>query len=872
MTSNQAGTKEDPISDDRIDSSSDESTTTIIETKSAKRRRRKLRMARCKKTTVKVDKGPGEKGKLEFEAVMDPGAEVSLISKALAKQLGLEPSNVPSCEAVAIGNHPIKNYGVYFVQFEVQDENGVSRFFNDSFLGTDLEWGMTLGLPWMQLSEAKVDWETGKIGPWPLTIGSILSTTNRIEEIEPEELASAAIDEKEEVFVMFVRVLHDEEKNMDSVHIERRAQIGSALAEIKDKPDIKATLPEVLKEFADLADEDKAYELPDHGPDDHAIDLEPGKKPPYGPIYSLSEDELKVLRAYLDKHLKNGFIRPFTSSAGAPILFVKKKNGTLRLCVDYRGLNLLTIKNRYPLPLIGESLNRLSKARVYTSLDMVAAYNRLRIKKGDEWKTAFRTRYGHFEYTVLPFGLTNASATFQGFVNKILAERLDLTVIVYLDDIVIYSMDREQHIKDVKWVLSRLREHKLYINMEKCKFFKDSIDFLGFVVSSKGVQMQQDKIDAIQKWPAPRNVSEILGFLGLCNFYRRFIKGFSKLALPLTSMLKGSTELHKKGSKRKRNRSRSRSRSRERLPNEFLTPEAFEAFKRLRKAFMEASILQHFDPARPIRVETDASDKAIGGILCQPDDKGHWHSIAYFSRKMIPAECNYEVHDKEFLAIVFAFKQWRHYFEGAREQVLVLTDHRNLSRFMTTTKLSSRQVRWAQELSRYNFVIDYRPGSKNPADGLSRRPDHMTITEEEIEENRQILARLRRSLQTSSDEFRICVSEVRATLLKPNESGESACDLFEESGEDSPSGDFLNALDTSDVIADEWKTLVLSSATILESTDEVTARKHIHEHDAAYDDKITGSFVELIRPLLKKDPCAIQVRQELATPEKSHSP
>ena len=242
---------------------------------------------------------------------------------------------------------------------------------------------MTLDLPWVQLSGADVDWDTGKIKPWPVTVESLLSTTSRIEKIEPEELANAALNEEEHVFVMFVQMVPDEVKYLDDVHIERRPQIGSALAEMKGK-DIKNSLPEILKEFADMANENKAYELPDHEPDDHAIDLEPGKKPPYGPIYALSEDELKILRAYLNKHLKNGFIRPSTSSAGAPILFVKKKNGTLRLCVDYRNLNLLTVKNRYPLPLIDESLNRLSKARKYTSLDMVATYNRLRIKKENE--------------------------------------------------------------------------------------------------------------------------------------------------------------------------------------------------------------------------------------------------------------------------------------------------------------------------------------------------------------------------------------------------------------------------------------------------------------------------------------------------------
>ena len=502
---------------------------------------------------------------------------------------------------------------------------------------------------------------------------------------------------------------------------------------------------------------------------------------------------------------------------------------------------------------------------------MIAIYNRFRIKKENEWKTAFRTRYEHFEYIVLSFDFTNAFAIFQNFVNKILIERLDLIVIIYLNDIVIYFMNREQHIKDVKWMLSRLREHKLYINMKKCKFFKNNIDFLEFVVFSKKVQMQQDKIDVIQKWSASKNVSEILRFLELCNFYRRFITNFNKLTLLLTFMLKKSAKLHKKENKRKRNRSRSRNRNKERLSNEFLTLEVFEVFKRLRKAFMKAFILQHFDSTRFIHVKIDVSNKTIKKILCQSNDKSHWHSIVYFSKKMISAKCNYEIHDKKLLIIVFAFKQWRHYLKRTRKQVLVLTNHRNLSRFMITTKLSSRQIRWAQKLSRYNFVIDYRFDSKNFANDLSRRFDHMTIIEKKIEENRQILTRLRRFLQTSSNEFRVCVSEVKATLFKFNESEELACDFLEENEENNSSNDFFDAFNTSNVIVDEWKTLVLSSATIFESIDEMTARKHIHEHDAVYDDKITDSLVELIRSLLKKDSCAIQVRQKLVTSEKSHS-
>lgn len=211
----------------------------------------------------------------------------------------------------------------------------------------------------------------------------------------------------------------------------------------------------------------EANKLPEHTSDDHRIIFEEGKTPPHGPIYPLGDPELENLRGYIETNLNNGFIRPSTSPAGAPTLFVKKPNGGLRLCVDYRGLIKITIKNRYPLPLVGEALDRLGRAKKFTQLDLTNAYYRIRIAEGDEWRTAFRTRYGHFEYQVMPFGLSNAPATFQGIINKILSEKLDVFCVVYLDEILIYTEGTEsEHIDAVKWVLERLLQNGLYANLQ----------------------------------------------------------------------------------------------------------------------------------------------------------------------------------------------------------------------------------------------------------------------------------------------------------------------------------------------------------------------------------------------------------------------
>ena len=294
------------------------------------------------------------------------------------------------------------------------------------------------------------------------TTAKALPTTKRVKLINKKEFAKAALDKNFETFVVYVASLSSTPLN---VHPSQRPQISVLIVE--------EALTKVLDEYADFADvfsPDLAAKLSEHtGINDYAIELVDGQQPPYGPIYSLGPVELGTLKAYIKTNPANGFIKPSTFPADAPILFDRKSDGLLRLCVDYRGLNNLTIKNRYPLPLIGESLDRLGRARRFTQLDLTSAYHRMRIREGDEWKTAFRTRYGHFEYQVMPFGLTNAPASFQGFINKILAEKLDIFVIVYLDNILIYTDDDgDGHIAAVQWVLGQLRKYSLYANLKKC--------------------------------------------------------------------------------------------------------------------------------------------------------------------------------------------------------------------------------------------------------------------------------------------------------------------------------------------------------------------------------------------------------------------
>ena len=461
-------------------------------------------------------------------------------------------------------------------------------------------------------------------------------------------------------------------------------------------------IPAAYKEYEFLFREGPPAEaLPKHQPWDHEIPIEPGKVPTFGPIYQLSEKELKVLKQYIDENLAKGFIRPSTSKAASPILFVPKKDGSLRLCVDYRQLNSITVKDRYALPLINELHDRLRGMQFFTSLDMRGAYNLIRMKEGDEWKTAFRTRYGSIRISgSCRFGLTNAPASCQRMINDQLHEYLDIFVVAYLDDILIFSKTEAEHIEHVKKVLEKLKGAKLLLKPEKCEFHQKELTFLGYIVGRNGVRMDPAKVDAVLSWPEPETVKEVQSFLGFANFYRRFIKGYSAIAKALSELTK-IDKIWEWGK------------------------EQAEAFRKLKESFVTAPILATFDPMRKIILETDASDFAIGACLGQLDEEGKLRPVAYYSRKLTPAELNYDVHDKELLAIVVAFEQWRVYLEGPQHTVQVWTDHKNLTSFTTTKILNRRQVRWSEMLSAYNFTITYRKGSENArADALSRRQDY----------------------------------------------------------------------------------------------------------------------------------------------------
>ncbi len=608
--------------------------------------------------------------------MLDTGAHINLIAQSFVVQWDLQPCAADLPLPKALGGQNMYCYGAYNLDYWLVDSWGQGRECNTLFYAIDCDGpDIVLGMPGLRQLSILLDPEAEQ---WRFKVNA-----KRLQ-----------IDTAPE----FVRGI-EAEPNVFAIVCAATAQEGGA------KDEHVPELPEELREFSDTFSNDQASILPAFKQGDHAIEIEDGKEPPYGPLYNLSQTELSELRRYLEDSLQKGWIRHSTSSAGAPILFVPKKDGGLRLCVDYRGLNAVTVKNRHPLPLITETLDRLCGSKVFTKLDLKDAYHRLRIKAGDEWKTAFRTRYGHFEYLVMPFGLANAPATFQAYINRALVGLVDVTCVVYLDDILIYSAEPADHWRHVKQVLERLRQFQLYANLKKCQFRTERVEFLGFIVSTDSVSMDQERVATIKSWPPPKSYRDVQVFLGFANFYRRFIYGYSTIAAPLTNLLKGSKNGKKSG------------------PLEW-TSDAEAAFQQLRETFSRAPFLSHYDPSKKIRLETDASNFGLGAILSQQDSEGHWRPIAFWSRKLIPAEQNYETHDQELLGIVAAMKQWRHYLEGSSHTIEVWTDHNNLRGFMKQKELTPRQARWALRLATFDFEIFHRAGKLNPADAPSRRPDY----------------------------------------------------------------------------------------------------------------------------------------------------
>uniref|UniRef100_A0A803TIV3 ribonuclease H n=1 Tax=Anolis carolinensis TaxID=28377 RepID=A0A803TIV3_ANOCA len=604
-----------------------------------------------------------------YKAFVDCGCSRNIISPELAGGLGCERMSLESPIAFSqldgsTASGSLARHSAEDVKCKIGSWEGKVSF----VISQIANYNVILGMPWLGQANTQINWEDKS-----MIFGMSLEEGSQEVEREPGKRGEE-----------------------DSIRI----------AELADK------LPPEYRDFVDVFDEKEADNFPPKRRVEVKIELVPGAELPKAKIYPMSAREKEELRKYIDKNLARGFIEPSNSPLGAPVLFRRKKDQTLRLCIDYRGLNAISTVNKYPLPLVKDLIAQLSEGQIFTKLDLIEAYHKLQMNPEDRWKTAFSCAFGLFNYCVLPFGLCGGGAAFMQLINEVLHPLLYKGVFIFLDDILIMSRTKKQHVELVREVLQKLREAKLYAKLAKCEFNKDQIDFLGYRISSQGVAMDPAKVEDVRGWEAPRTRKQLQSFLGFANFYRTFIKDFARLTLPLTDLLKtkGRGETAKV-----------------KAPGAKLTwtIECQEAFEALKKRFTEEPVLQHPDVSKTFVIHCDASDRAYGAVLLQKDEGGNLKPCGYLSKKFSDTEKNWPIWEREALAILKALECWRHFLEGSGIPFEVWSDHKNLQYLRSPRKLSAKQIRWAQYFSRFDFRLKFFQGKHNIlADALSRMPQH----------------------------------------------------------------------------------------------------------------------------------------------------
>ncbi len=458
--------------------------------------------------------------------------------------------------------------------------------------------------------------------------------------------------------------------------------------------------------FQDIFSEIKAHKLFEHDFHDHVIEILSNRDFLFDSIYNLSITELKVLKNYIDEYMKKNFINEFVSSAKIFILFVKKTNDKLRLCVNYKKLNEIIIKNRYSLFLINENLNRLFETKIFIKLNVKNVFHRIKIRKEDEWKTTFKCRFNHYQYRMMFFELANSSITFQVYINKTMHSYLDLFVLMYINDLLMFFSSTEKHIEHVKLMLQRLREFNLYLKLSKCSFHVFHVNFLNFRMSLDEIAMQTSRIVVVKDWSKSKSHKNVQAFIDFANFYKRFVHAFFKVNAKLFFLLKNDDK--------------------SKFKIKFvMISETKEFMKSIKKVFMSASMLRHYELDDESMMKIDAFDFVIADIfsqLVEIDDQ--WRSIAFYFRKMIFAKRNYEVDDQKMLVIVEICKKWRHYIEDVKHSIRMIIDHANLKNFFINKTFSRREVRWWKRLIELDLRIKYRSEKNNFANDSFRKRDY----------------------------------------------------------------------------------------------------------------------------------------------------
>jgi hypothetical protein len=482
------------------------------------------------------------------------------------------------------------------------------------------------------------------------------------------------------------------------------AQQGAGLGPGEQGPGVdphlmpESVVSRLTATYADVMVDELPSGLPPHEGLTHAIPIIPGAKPPSRPLYRMSPRELEEVKRQVTDLLSKGLIEPSTSPFGAPVLFVQKKDGSLRMCIDYRALNKITVRNQWPLPRIDELLDQLQGATCFSMGDLISGFHQCTLLEEDRPKTAFRTPMGLYQFKVLSMGLCNAPSTFAALMHRVLGDMVGNGVLVYLDDILVYSKTWEEHERILEEVLRRLRANRLFLKRSKVLLNQTEVTFLGHRVGRQGIQPDPAKVAAVKEFPRPKSVTDLRSFLGLANYFRRFIQGYATRVLPLQALLSGKALKHG-------------------WREESWGPDQEKAFEWVKQALTSAPVLAVPDLSKPFQVTIDASVEGIGAVLEQEG-----RPVAFESRKLTDAEVRYTTTEQEMLAVVHALRVWRCYLEGG-QAFLVRTDHNPNTYFGTKPMLSRREARWSDFLAQFNFQWQYVPGKTNVvADALSRAP------------------------------------------------------------------------------------------------------------------------------------------------------
>lgn len=659
---------------------------------------------------------------MQVEALVDSGATATFINKSLVRENHLVTEKLAIPFAVSNADDSSNSDGRITKYINGYCEIGDHRQ-RERLLVTNLgKKDMIIGYDHLKRHNPEIDWERGE---WRYTrcpegcVPGVRKNKPTREEVVELDLPDALswdqlLDEigeedPDNQYINWVSMEAQEDQHFAEfiAEITEKRDLGYEDDPFgddnDDSPDWKPLVPKHLWEYGDVFSKKKAERMPVRKPYDHSIDFEEGASlPKPSKLYSQSPQERKALDEWLDEETRKGYIQKSKSPLAAAVFFVPKPGGGIRLVQDYRKLNAITVKNRYPIPRITDLIDSLSQAKIFTKVDLRWGYNNVRIKEGDEWKTAFITHRGLYEAKVMYFGFSNAPATFQAMMNEILADLIqEGKVMVYLDDILIFTQGVEENRRITAEVLKRLKENDLFARPEKCFFEQNRIDYLGMIISHGHIEMDPKKLTGVTEWPRPQKVKQVQAFLGFANFYRRFIKDFAHHAKPLTILTKKDQPW-------------------------IWGDDQEQAFNALKAAFTSAPILRIPDDVNPFRLETDASDFATGAVLSQfdPDDQ-LWHPVAFSSKSLNVHERNYEIYDKELLAIMRALEEYRQHLEGHPIKIEIWSDHQNLTYFKAAQKLSRRQARWSLYLTRFNFELKHKPGKTMlTADPLSRRPDH----------------------------------------------------------------------------------------------------------------------------------------------------